>query len=134
LGLIIGMGTDCKSALSYIRDFLANPSDRILDNPNLKKILDWARKNNKTWNFGGLDNGIMLQKRTRNIIGEIVGDHANHPNYNKLINEEIGRVIFNPTDMEDSFDELIKFTNNLKDKINKEVINGGSIINDMNIK
>jgi hypothetical protein len=28
LGLIIGMGTDCKSALSYIRDFLANPSDR----------------------------------------------------------------------------------------------------------
>jgi hypothetical protein len=30
LGLIIGMGTDCKSALSYMTDFFTYPSDRVM--------------------------------------------------------------------------------------------------------
>ena len=104
---------------------------QVLENVNLKKILDWARKNNKSWDFGGLDNGIMLQKRKKNIRGEIVGDHANHPNYNTIINDKITNEIFDASDLEGSFKELIEFTNDLKRKINKDVIEGNSIVNDL---
>lgn len=102
-----------------------------MENANLKKILDWARKNNKSWDFGGLDNGVMLQKRKKNISGEIVGDHANHPNYNAIINDKITNEIFDASDLEGSFKELIEFTNDLKRKINKDVIEGNSIVNDL---
>lgn len=104
---------------------------QVLDNADLKKILDWARKNNKSWDFGGLNNGVMLQKIKKNISGEIVGDHANHPNYNTLINNKISNEIFDPSDLEGSFKELMEFTNKLKQKLNQEVIEGENIVSNL---
>lgn len=110
------------------------PKNVLRDNANLQNILDWARKNGKKWDFGEIENGIMLQKRRKNSLGEIVGDHANHPEYDRQIREKINRI-YNESNgnMSDAFDDLDDFVKDLKQQINTEVVNGDKIINTITI-
>lgn len=89
----------------------------------------------KKWDFGDLDNGIMLQKRKKNIIGEVVGDHSNHPTYNTLIYKKIDETFLDSKgNLKDAFDELESLTKSLIDKLSKEVIEGDKIVNNINIE
>ena len=110
------------------------PKNVLRDNANLQNILDWARNNNKYWDFGDIDNGIMLQKRRKNISGEVVGDHANHPNYDTQITQKIDDI-FNQSNgnMPDAFDDLIDFVDDLKLLLNTDVVEGSQIVNTITI-
>ncbi|CAM4126065.1 AHH domain-containing protein [Zobellia nedashkovskayae] len=108
------------------------PKNVLRDNANLQSILDWARKNNKTWDFGDLENGIMLQKRRKNSLGEVVGDHANHPAYDEGITNKIDEI-FNESNgnMSDAFDDFIDFVNDLKVELNSQVVEGDKVVNSL---
>lgn len=110
------------------------PKNVLRDNANLQSILDWARNNGKSWDFGDIDNGIMLQKRRKNNIGEVVGDHANHPEYDRQIREKINQIYNeNSGNLSDAYDDFIDFVNDLKQQINAEVVEGNQIINTITI-
>lgn len=110
------------------------PKNVLRDNANLQSILDWARNNGKTWGFGDIDNGIMLQKRRKNNLGEVVGDHANHPHYDEQIYQKIDDIIENNNgNMSDAYDDFVEFVNDLKQQINTEVVEGNLIINTITI-
>lgn len=108
------------------------PKNVLRDNPNLQSILDWARKNNKTWDFGDIDNGIMLQKRRKNNLGEVVGDHANHPSYDTDVSDKIDDI-FNESNgnMSEAYDDFVDFVNDLKTELNLQVVEGDKIVNNL---
>jgi hypothetical protein len=106
------------------------PKNVLRDNLNLQNILDWARNNGENWDFGGIDNGIMLQKRKKNNLGEVVGDHANHPNYDDQITQKIDDIFLqNNGDLSSSFDDFVEFVESLKIQLNSDVIEGEFIVN-----
>ena len=110
---------------------------KALESENLREILDWAEKNNRLgeFDFGGESNGIMLLKRKRGIDGDIIGDHANHPNYtDQIINQfEINASKFPKNNPEIGFENLKQFSNSLKNQLVNNVVNGDNIVNDLNI-
>ncbi|EKB57007.1 hypothetical protein [Bergeyella zoohelcum] len=60
---------------------------------------------------------------------------ANHPNYNNYIDQKIDNIVLNNKgDLEASFDDFLEFTQDLKKRINIEVIKGDNIINNISIK
>jgi hypothetical protein len=84
--------------------------------------------------WGDIDNGIMLQKRRKNSLGEVVGDHANHPQYDIQINQKINNI-FNESsgNMSDAFDDVVDFVNDLKVQLNTDVVEGSQIVNTITI-
>lgn len=104
-----------------------------MDNENLQRIIDWARNNNKTWDFGGIDNGIMLQKRRKNNLGEVAGDHANHPQYDIQIRQKISEIVTDNVNMYDTYDDFIDFVDDLKIQLKNEVVEGDQIVNTLTI-
>lgn len=108
------------------------PKNVLRDNLNLQQILNWAKSNNKIWDFGGIDNGIMLQKRKMNTVGEVVGDHANHPNYDIQISRKIDNIFAqNNGNMAEAFDDVLDFVNDLRDQLNRDVVDGNFIVNNL---
>jgi len=106
------------------------PKNVLRDNGNFQSILDWARNNGKNWDFGNIDNGIMLQKRRKNSLGEVVGDHANHPKYDEYITKKIDDIFTDSNgNMSDAFDDLVDFVDDLKLELNSQVVEGDKIVN-----
>jgi hypothetical protein len=63
-------------------------------------------------------------------LGEVLGDHANHPRYDEQITARIDQIFAeNNSVLKDSFDDLIVFVNNLKSQIKSDVIDGTFIVN-----
>ena len=101
------MGTDCKSALSRLRDFFTYPSDRVIDN------------------------GIMLQKKSNALV---VNGHTTHPKYNDAISDKITEIINSTKNVNkpqralEEIEDLIKTT---KETLKKDVLLGTKDVNDI---
>jgi len=107
------------------------PKNVLIENVKLQKLLDWAKANNKDFDFGGLDNGIMLQKRKK-VNGDMVGDHANHPRYDDQF-QQIFDDMIDENNFARSFDDFKDLTSSLKTQLTDKVVNGTNIVNDINI-
>lgn len=62
--------------------------------------------------------------------GEVVGDHANHPSYDRDISDRIDEI-FNESNgnMSDAYDDFFGFVNDLKTELNSQVVEGDKIVN-----
>lgn len=109
---------------------------QALESKNLRKILDWAESNGKLgeFDFGTESNGIMLSRRKSNGV-DVVGDHANHPQYNRQIINllESNATYFPRGDPSEGFKNLKLLAAKLKDDLQLNVVNGSNIVNDLTV-
>jgi len=105
------------------------PIDVLKTNKELKELLYWAEKNGKTFDFNGIDNGMMLQKKS---IGLDVTGHTNHPQYNDAISEKITNVINGfHNDNEAAFNAIIDLVNDTKSELKTMVLLGNKNVNEI---
>jgi len=107
------------------------PIDVLKTNKELKDLLYWAEQNGKTFDFNGIDNGMMLQKKS---IGLEVTGHTNHPQYNDAISEKITLIISDTrfaNKPDRAFDALKDFITSTKAKLKSEVLLGNKNVNEI---
>jgi hypothetical protein len=110
------------------------PKNVMRDNSKLRELLEWAEHNDPDWDFGGLDNGIMLQTRRNNGAGEIVGDHANHKKYDRQIKPHLDEILINSDSRPaEAFNKFKDYVMCLKTLLKNEVADGDFIVNDIDI-
>ena len=88
------------------------------------------------FDFNGVTNGIAVKKFTK--AGEAAGEagqHANHPTYTKQVQAKLEKFAKNNPDYtpEAAKNFLEKFSGKLKDKIQKESVEGGKKVNDLEL-
>jgi hypothetical protein len=109
------------------------PADLLKSNPDLKKLLFDLHKADPDFkfDFNGLDNGIMLQKKSVNL--DITG-HASHKQYNDAMGSRISEIINNPRNInkpERAFEEIQELIKSTKEKLKKDVLLGNKDVNDI---
>ena len=110
------------------------PADLLKSNEKFKQLLFDLRKADPDFkfDFNGLDNGIMLQKKSMNL--DIINGHASHKKYNDAIDFKINEIIDNPRNVnkpERAFEEIQELIKNTKEKLKKEVLLGNKDVNDI---
>lgn len=107
------------------------PADLLNSNPDFKKLLFDLHKAdpNFKFDFNGLDNGMMLQKKSVNL--EISG-HASHKRYNDAIGKKVTEICSDSNlDDIDKLEEIQELIKNTKEKLKKEVLLGNKDVNDI---
>ena len=110
------------------------PIDVLETNENLQKIIKWAKDNGKAneLRYNNIENGIMVAKKKINDVEVLVPGHANHPTYTNQIKVKLnGPDVFNPNNMQNSFDNLKDYIENIRQKIKTQVVEGDTNINDL---
>ena len=107
------------------------PIDVLKTNPYLQKLLFDLKKAdpNFSFDFNGIDNGMMLQKKSLKLD---VNGHTIHNDYSRKINKKITEIIndSNGNNML-AFDRIKKLIQKSKDKLEKEVLLGNKDVNDI---
>ena len=100
------------------------PINLLENNAELQRIL-----HKFGFDFNGVDNAIPLQKKS--LLWNQNG-HANHPEYDRLIEREINNITArkNLTDLE-KFELIQKRINDMKNKLEAEVLLGNKNVNDI---
>ena len=119
-----------KGALNFEAHHII-PIDVLKTNPYLKKLLFDLKKAdpNFSFDFNGIDNGMMLQKKSLKLD---VNGHTIHNDYSRKINKKITEIIndSNGNNML-AFDRIKKLIQKSKDKLEKEVLLGNKDVNDI---
>ncbi|WP_281324514.1 AHH domain-containing protein [Flavobacterium sp. IMCC34518] len=103
------------------------PVNVLENNKEFQELLLWAQKEDKVFDFNSIDNGIPLQKKSLKF--EKTG-HANHPDYDKVIDNKIKDIMSNDIlDEGEKFEEVQKLINNTKQKLEKDVLLGNKDVN-----
>ena len=105
------------------------PIDVLKTNPYLKKLLFDLKKAdpNFSFDFNGIDNGMMLQKKSLKLD---VNGHTSHKKYNDAIDAKITEIINNANgDKMLAFDRIKKLIQKSKDILEKEVLLGTKDVN-----
>lgn len=99
------------------------PIGKLLDTPELQELMLWASKNGRLadLDFNNIDNGLMVQRRV-NSNGIDLNGHGNHPKYDEAIKAKIIKTIENAKDSADAFDKVLTLIENVKKKLETEVI------------
>ena len=96
-------------------------------NKLLQDLLFWAHKQGKKFDFNSIDNGIPLQKKKAKID---LNGHTNHPKYDIAIREKINEILDDiDLDEFEKFDEIQDLIDNIKNKLEKEVLLGNNDVN-----
>ena len=107
------------------------PIDVLKTNPYLQKLLFDLKKAdpNFSFDFNGIDNGMMLQKKSLKLD---VNGHASHKKYSDVIDTKITEICSNKelSDIE-KFDKIEDLIKNAKNKLEKEVLLGNKDVNDI---
>ena len=107
------------------------PIDVLKTNPYLQKLLFDLKKAdpNFSFDFNGIDNGMMLQKKSLKLD---VNGHASHKKYSDAIDTKITEICSNKelSDIE-KFDKIEDLIKNAKNKLEKEVLLGNKDVNDI---
>ena len=84
---------------------------------------------NFKFDFNGIDNGMMLQKKNLNLD---INGHTSHKEYNYAISEKITEIIDKAKgDNEIAFARIKKLIKETKDKLEVEVLLGSKSVNDI---
>ena len=118
-----------KGALNFEAHHII-PIDVLKTNPYLKKLLFDLKKAdpNFSFNFNGIDNGIMLQKKSLKLD---INGHALHKKYSDTINKKITEIINNSPTQKKAFEEIQGLIKKAKNKLEKEVLLGNKDVNDI---
>ncbi|MFK8296566.1 AHH domain-containing protein [Capnocytophaga canimorsus] len=105
------------------------PINVLEKNKALQDLFLWAEQNGKKFDFNGLDNGIPLQKK-RLKYG--VNGHAKHPNYDEAVIGKIEDVLKDKSlNNLNKYDEIQEIINNIKIKLEQDVLLGNKDVNDI---
>ena len=109
------------------------PIDVLKTNPDLQQLLFDLKKAdpNFSFDFNGIDNGMMLQKKSLKLD---VNGHTIHNDYSREINKKITEIITSPRNLnkpEKAFEEIQELIKNTKNKLEKEVLLGNKDVNDI---
>jgi hypothetical protein len=107
------------------------PVEVLQSNPDLQKLLFDLQKANPNFkfDFNGLDNGMMLQKKSLNLD---ISGHANHPKYNEAISKKITEILNTPSNLnkpEKAFVEIQDLIKNTKQRLETDVLLGNNDVN-----
>lgn len=118
-----------KSTLTFEAHHII-PIDVLKTNPDLRQLLFDLKKAdpNFKFDFNGIDNGMMLQKKNLNLD---INGHTSHKNYNDAISENISVIIENAPTSKKAFERIQKLIIDTKDKLEKEVLLGTKNVNDI---
>ena len=119
-----------KGALNFEAHHII-PIDVLKNNDKLQQLLFDLKKAdpNFSFDFNGIDNGMMLQKKSLKLD---VNGHTSHKKYNDAIDAKITEIIndSNGNNML-AFDRIKKLIQKSKDKLEKEVLLGNKDVNDI---
>ena len=109
------------------------PIDVLKTNPDLQQLLFDLKKAdpNFSFDFNGIDNGMMLQKKSLKLD---VNGHASHKKYSDAIDVKITEIITSQRNLnkpEKAFEEIQELIKNTKNKLEKEVLLGNKDVNDI---
>ena len=109
------------------------PIDVLKTNPDLQQLLFDLKKAdpNFSFDFNGIDNGMMLQKKSLKLD---VNGHASHKKYSDAIDVKITEIITSKRNLnkpEKAFEEIQELIKNTKNKLEKEVLLGNKDVNDI---
>jgi hypothetical protein len=110
------------------------PADLLKSNPDFKQLIFDLHKADPDFkfDFNGLDNGIMLQKKSLKL--DINTGHAKHDVYNREISKKISEIINNSRNVnkpERAFEEIQDLIKSTKEKLKNEVLLGNKDVNDI---
>lgn len=108
-------------------------ADVLKSNDKFKKLLFDLKKAdpNFKFDFNGIDNGMMLQKKNSDLD---INGHTNHDNYSREISKKISEIITskgNVNKPEKAFEEIQELIKNTKIKLEKEVLLGTKNVDDI---
>ena len=106
------------------------PIDVLKNNDKLQQLLFDLKKAdpNFSFDFNGIDNGMMLQKKSLKLD---VNGHASHKKYNDAIDAKITEIINNSPTQKKAFEEIQGLIKKAKNKLEKEVLLGNKDVNDI---
>lgn len=105
------------------------PYELLRDMPELREILDWAKKNGKEFNFNEIENGVMVQRKSLDLD---VSGHANHPHYTDELRARILDLYkISKGDMAKAYKRLSNLLMEIDKKIMDDVIKGAKNIDDL---
>ena len=109
------------------------PIDVLKTNPYLQKLLFDLKKAdpNFSFDFNGIDNGMMLQKKSLKLD---VNGHTSHKQYNFAIDKKVTEIITSKRNLnkpEKAFEEIQELIKKSKNRLEKEVLLGNKDVNDI---
>ena len=109
------------------------PIDVLKNNDKLQQLLFDLKKAdpNFSFDFNGIDNGMMLQKKSLKLD---VNGHTSHKQYNFAIDKKVTEIITskrNLNKLEKAFEEIQGLIKKAKNKLEKEVLLGNKDVNDI---
>ena len=107
------------------------PIDVLKNNDKLQQLLFDLKKAdpNFSFDFNGIDNGMMLQKKSLKLD---VNGHTSHKQYNFAIDKKVTEICSNKelSDIE-KFKEIQELIKKSKNRLEKEVLLGNKDVNDI---
>ena len=107
------------------------PIDVLKNNDKLQQLLFDLKKAdpNFSFDFNGIDNGMMLQKKSLKLD---VNGHTSHKQYNFAIDKKVTEICSSKklSDIE-KFEKIEDLIKNAKNKLEKEVLLGNKDVNDI---
>jgi hypothetical protein len=97
------------------------PVNILENNQELQRIL-----NKFNFDFNGVDNAIPLQKKSLKF--DRTG-HANHPQYDRLMEQKINNILLEVVDGNDAFEKIKELIGNTKKKLETDVLLGDKNVN-----
>ena len=109
------------------------PIDVLKTNIDLQQLLFDLKKAdpNFSFDFNGIDNGMMLQKKSLKLD---VNGHASHKKYNDAIDAKITEIITSKRNLnkpKKAFEEVQELIKKSKNRLEKEVLLGNKDVNDI---
>lgn len=98
-------------------------------NKELKELLFKLHKEGKDFDFNGIDNGMMIQKKSLSLD---INGHSKHNEYNLAIDKKISEIIEKNADSpEDALDAIKGLITNTKAALKSEVLLESKNVNDI---
>lgn len=121
-----------KGALNFEAHHII-PIDVLKNNDKLQQLLFDLKKAdpNFSFDFNGIDNGMMLQKKSLKLD---VNGHASHKKYSDAIDVKITEIITSKRNLnkpEKAFEEIQELIKKSKNRLEKEVLLGNKDVNDI---
>lgn len=109
------------------------PIDVLKTNIDLQQLLFDLKKAdpNFSFDFNGIDNGMMLQKKSLKLD---VNGHTIHNDYSREINKKITEIITSKRNLnkpKKAFEEVQELIKKSKNRLEKEVLLGNKDVNDI---
>ena len=106
------------------------PIDILKTNDKLNNLLFDLKKADPNFNFdfNGIENGIMIQKKNINLD---LNGHGKHNEYSLAISAKVTAIIDATADQQEAFVKIKSLISNTKETLKNEVLLGSKNVNDI---